>query len=530
MKKIIYFCVLITTFLFSSSSDGRSAGAMAVQKYGSKSGLSSSVAPLQSGGNISTVDGSQSFSSSIGGCAENNEAIKITFTSKSDNIIDININQDLEASGSRGYSYNIPNIKTICSGAVGLTDGKYYKVFFDKFTKKIDTKPSTRDNSGTCFCVLNSCNYGGYRRDIADKFVGDLIGVIGSSGIASYQVGINRYVEASREYFLYVKNDQSCNEPNMGNSYTGTNPTAYYEAQVANPLELSTVIAKDGNKSDSLYYITGNLDNTVITSKNNNSVHDVKIKNEQVCVVQKNPKLDSNGKIVIDIDDGCMANYSCFLDREEICDRGGRNCIDRVLNRVQTSKQMPLQCITFNGEYQVCADGSNISAISNDGSNPNSTLYTSPGEAFFYSKRSYDCGSQTITHESGKTNSTFSSVNKSGSNINYVDFDGNAQVIPLGEFNNCNVKNCRVKINTKHTQVYTDGSSNVSTNDGVSTVEYQFKRCTILANGTDVCPKEANETILDDCSCNIGMNAAGLAIGYASAIEDAVKDFTCSSN
>ena len=36
--------------------------------------------------------------------------------------------------------------------------------------------------------------------------------------------------------------------------------------------------------------------------------------------------------------------------------------------------------------------------------------------------------------------------------------------------------------------------------------------------------------ILDDCSCNIGMNAAGLAIGYASAIEDAVKDFTCSSN
>ncbi len=61
-------------------------------------------------------------------------------------------------------------------------------------------------------------------------------------------------------------------------------------------------------------------------------------------------------------------------------------------------------------------------------------------------------------------------------------------------------------------------------------MEYQFKRCTILANGTDVYPKEANETILDDCSCNIGMNAAGLAIGYASAIEDAVKDFTCSSN
>ncbi len=69
--------------------------------------------------------------------------------------------------------------------------------------------------------------------------------------------GINRYVEASREYFLYVKNDQSCNEPNMGNSYTGTNPTAYYEAQVANPLELSTVIAKDGNKSNSLLLYNG---------------------------------------------------------------------------------------------------------------------------------------------------------------------------------------------------------------------------------------------------------------------------------
>jgi hypothetical protein len=51
-----------------------------------------------------------------------------------------------------------------------------------------------------------------------------------------------------------------------------------------------------------------------------------------------------------------------------------------------------------------------------------------------------------------------------------------------------------------------------------------------LANQSYTCPLESGETLLDNCSCNIGMGAAGLAIGYAKAVEDAVKDFTCSSN
>jgi hypothetical protein len=513
----------------NAKNSGSIAGQSAISKYGSKSGIQTNVTPLQTGGTLTSIDGKSTFNAKIGGCAENNEAIKIVFYPKSNNVLDINLNQDLEASGTYNYSYNIQNVTTICTAGVRLTNGKYYKFDFNKFSKQISIREVVQSESGYCFCILDSCNYGGYRKDIADKVVGDLVGVIGSSGISNYQAGINNYNEIQKTYYMYVRNEQSCNDSNVGNHYTGINPTAYYESQVVNPISIEDVAMKDGNKSDSLYYITGNLDSTVISSSNNNSLHNIKIKNEQVCTIKKKPYLDDNGNIKIKIEDGCIANYSCPLHREEICDDSGRNCIDRILNKVSTSYNIPLQCKSFNDEFQICADGNNISTLSNYGAE-NNVIYSSLGESYFYAKRYYDCGTQTITHDSSKTNNTLSSVDKSGSTINYTDFDGNPQNIYLGEFDNCQVRNCRVKINTKHTQVYTDGTSNASTKDGVSTVEYEFKKCNQLANQSYICPLESGETLLDDCSCNIGMGAASMAIGYASAIEDAVKDFTCSSN
>ena len=175
----------------------------------------------------------------------------------------------------------------------------------------------------------------------------------------------------------------------------------------------------------------------------------------------------------------CTNTSSCILDREEICDSSGRNCINKILNRVSTSLTIPLQCQAFNEEYQVCANGNAISTLSNKG-NGTSNIYNQVGNSYFYSKRYYDCGTQTIPHDASKTNNTLDSVNKQGSILNYQDFDRKSQNINLGEFDNCQIRYCRVKINTNHTQVYTDGTSNVSTKDGVSTIDYEFKRCNIL--------------------------------------------------
>ena len=101
----------------NAKNSGSIAGQSAISKYGSKSGIQTNVTPLQTGGTLTSIDGKSTFNAKIGGCAENNEAIKIVFYPKSNNVLDINLNQDLEASGTYNYSYNIipQNVKTTFS-------------------------------------------------------------------------------------------------------------------------------------------------------------------------------------------------------------------------------------------------------------------------------------------------------------------------------------------------------------------------------------------------------------------------------
>lgn len=514
----------------NAKNSGSIAGQSAISKYGSKSKVNYNMSiPLQSTGQMTSIDGSNSFNAKIESCAENNDGIKFVFVPQSNGLLNMQISQDLNAAGSYNYSINLSNIENICSGGYSTKNGKYYKYKFDPITKKISYYEIVKSDIGGCFCITNACQYGAYSQNIADKITGDLIGIIGSSGVVNYQVGINRYEELSKTYFLYVKNNSSCKDSNLGNDYTNTNPTNYYSSQTIPNLDIVDIANKDGNKSDSLYYTTSNQSSTVINTLNGGANHNITMKNIQICTIIKIPYTDTDGITKIKIKDGCITNYSCLLDREEICDGSGRNCIDKILNRKLTTFNIPIKCQDFNGEYQICANGNNITKVYNIGGS-SSNIYSSVGNSYFYIKRHYDCGTQTVQHDASKTNNTLDSVNKSDSVINYQDFDGKSQNIQLGDFENCQIRYCRVKTNTKHTQVYTDGTSNASTKDGVSTVEYEFKKCNQLANQSYICPLESGETLIDDCSCNIGMGAASMAIGYASAIEDAVKDFTCSSN
>jgi hypothetical protein len=532
--------VVLISFLFcgalfsddksSAKASGSSAGQSAISKYGSKSKVNSNMSiPLQSTGQMTSIDGSKTFNAKIESCAENNDGIRLVFGPQSNGLLNVQINQDLNATGSYNYSIALSGVENICSGGFMSNSKKYYKYKFATDTKKLFLIESVKSDMAGCFCITNACGYGGYSQNIADKITGDIIGTIGSSGIANYQVGINRYDGANKTYYLYVKNNTTCKDSNLGNDYTNTNPTSYYSSQNIPPLDLVDVALKDGNKSDSLYYITSNQNSTTINTLNGGANHNITMKNIEHCTIIKTPYLDSDGKIKIEEKNSCTNTSSCILDREEICDSSGRNCINKILNRVSTSLTIPLQCQAFNEEYQVCANGNAISTLSNKG-NGTSNIYNQVGNSYFYSKRYYDCGTQTIPHDASKTNNTLDSVNKQGSILNYQDFDRKSQNINLGEFENCQIRYCRVKINTNHTQVYTDGTSNVSTKDGVSTIDYEFKRCNILASGSYVCPTESNETVLENCSCNLSMNAAGMAIGYASAVEDAIKDFTCSTN
>ncbi|MCT7910349.1 hypothetical protein N5912_00760 [Arcobacter lacus] len=535
MYKLIFFMLILFTNSLAddkneAKNSGNTSGQAAIAKYGSKSKINSNISvPLQTTGQMTSLDGSKTFDAKIESCAENNDGIKLVFLPQLNGLLNVQINQDLNATGSYNYSVDLSGIENICSGGFQSNNGKSYKYKFSVDTKKLFLIETTKSEMQGCFCITNSCNYNGYSQNTADKITGDIIGTIGSSGIANYQVGINRYDNTNKTYYLYVKNNTNCQDSNLGNNYTNTNPTSYYSSQTIPNLDITDVAAKDSNKTDSLYYVTSNQNNTVINTSNGGANHNITMKNITPCTIIKTPYLDSDGKIKIEEKNSCVDINGCILEREEICDGSGRNCINKIVNRVATSFTIPLQCQVFNAEYQVCANGNNIITVSNDGTGSN-IIYNEDGNSYFYSKRYYDCGTQTILHDASKTNMSFSSVNKNGSILNYTDFDGESQNIYLGEFEDCQIRYCRVKINSIHTQVYTDGTSNVSTKDGVSTIEYEFKQCTQLANNSYTCPLESGQTMIEDCSCNLSMNAAGMAIGYASAIEDAVKDFTCSSN
>ena len=54
----------------------------------------------------------------------------------------------------------------------------YYKYNFDKSNKKLSVIEVTKTDLGGCFCITNSCNYGGFTQNIADKYKYNGIGMI----------------------------------------------------------------------------------------------------------------------------------------------------------------------------------------------------------------------------------------------------------------------------------------------------------------------------------------------------------------
>lgn len=530
---IIAIFLLITNLLVADSysdakNSAKSLGNKVNNKYASKSGVSKNLSkPLQTNSNLRTLDDSVSFNASISNsCASNNEGIRLSFSSGNNNYVTVSINQDIDANNAYDYSFNISNIENICSGGVKLADGTYYRYIFDPNSKRISLQATSKTMLSSCYCILDSCNYGGYTKTIADTITGDILAIIGSSNVVNYEVGINQYDEGSRTYLLYVKNNTQCRDTTMGNTYTSTNPKNYYNNQTVPNMDIGDVASKDNNNSSSLYYITKNQNNVLLNTSG--SYSNITYTDYKYCNTIKSPYTDNSGNLQIQVNDGCSQYYSsCSLYREEICDSTGKNCVDKTLNGQITSNNIPINCINYDATTQVCADGNKIYSIgSNTGTN---LLYNDASNGYFYSKKTFNCGSSTSHFDASKANNTFASVNKSSSTINYTSFDGTSSKINIGTYENCTIRYCSYRGSANSTAVYSDDTTNQNTKDGTSTNEVLYKQCTQLAGGSYTCPVGSGETLLEDCSCNMGLTGAATALAYVSAIEDAVQDFTCST-
>lgn len=539
MKKKIFLLLMSLGLFASDITDAQSSGAnlgnMAKGKLGSKSGISSNISsPLQSKTNLTTLDNSTSFTANIDAtCGKsNNNGVYLKFSSSTDNVLSINLKHDKNGDGTYDYSSTFGNISHICGGGVKKKDGTYHKWDFNPTTKAISLiGGQTRLNLESCYCILNSCNYGGYSRDIADNVAGDIIAVVGASSVANYSLGIDRYDATNRIYYLYVKDNTSCtNNDNLGNDYTNTNPQNYYQTQNDSALEYTDVMARDKNNTSSLYYITKNQNDVLINSSSGNN--NISYTDYKTCTILRNPYNNNTGTTAVSVNDNCSSyesNSSCSLNRESICDYGGKNCIDTVLNFSSTSYTVPVHCIDFDEDFQVCDNGSSIYKVSKASGAKQNIYYSA--KAYFYTERIYDCGTNSANFNSAKTDNVIASTSKSGNLVNYNSLTGTSESITLGNYDSCQIKYCSVKNNNAVSTVeYSDGTTNKDTQDGVSTIGMNYKECTKLSTGSYTCPLSAGEVLVEDCSCSLGMNGVGTTLGYISAIEEIANDFTCSTN
>lgn len=513
-----------------AKSSGATIGASIKSKYGSKSGVTNNLStPIQSSGVLSTIDGSSSFSTNVNGCASNNNGFKIAFTSGTDGRINIRYYHDIDASGSYNYNKYYAGITHICSGGVKSSSG-YSKWVFNP-TTKIITLENNHSNTelGSCYCILDSCNYGGFGENIADNVVGDIIGAVGSSSINNYQLGINNYDSSLKTYYLYVKDNTTCQDEKLGNNYTDVNPKTYYYNQSSTTIDIADIVANDNTDTSSIYFNTKSVNETTITSSsgtNNFGYSDYKN-----CTIKRVPYKEANGSIKIEIVNTCTEyenNTSCSINREKICDVDGNNCIDLILNNSNTSYSVPIHCVNYSDEYKICDNGNKIYSVKISNGAVNDIYYST--KAYLFTSRIYDCGTSNVTFDSASTDTVVENTSANGGNVTYKDFSGASANINLGSYDSCQIRYCSYKKTANNTVEFTDETTNNDTTDGTSTNELGYKECTSLASGSYSCPLDANETLVEDCSCSVGTNGLGTTLGYISAIEDAVNDFTCSTN
>lgn len=525
--KVIFITFLISLALFANDKSiaQQSANSLANKaqgKYGSKSALQNSTSPISSGGTISTIDNSQSFDAKIANCPANDKGIKIEYLPQSNGILNLNIQQDTNSNGSYDYQFNVENIKYVCDGGVGLTNNKYYKFSFDKNNKKIswfEVAASTL----SCYCILNSCGFGGFSKNLADNIAGNFIGVIGSSGVTNYQATLSEYDYASKSYYLSVSDSSSCSQ--ASNDFGDAN---YYGKNINDTqnLSINDIAAKDENKTDSLYFVTKNLTQASVSSGDKDKIT---MNNIVDCNIIKKAVENDESQIEIKTINQCSEYVSCILEKEEICDSSGRSCTESIVNRVATGNNLKYEiCESFNATHQICSNGSSF-YLKNIENNTQISIETS-NNSHFYIKRQYLCGKSTIEPNLNNAGNTISSVNQSSGILNYNDFDGKSAVINIGDFNNCQVKYCRVKSKETSTDVFSDNTSRNDMAGGTQRNVSQFKACSQLSNASYICPLESGETLIEDCSCEIGMSAAGEALGAISGVEEAIGDFTCSQN
>lgn len=237
----------------------------------------------------------------------------------------------------------------------------------------------------------------------------------------------------------------------------------------------------------------------------------------------------SKDKLAVSTSDTCPS--SCILVNEWVCDKDGNNCIQTVQDGNPLLTNLSSQCFTYTtslGQYLVCADGNSIYV--QDGIRKYNI-----GSGWFYVKREYNCGTQNLEVDLSRTKSVVEKTTKdpNSQTINYTDTDGTTDSAEFDlDSNTCLNPVCTVKVPDKDTSVFTDDTNRSQVAAGSDSNVLEVRTCSVDANGNKTCPINTNETLVEDCKCDIGEQRAGFqtAITSLQVLNEASKDMICSSS
>lgn len=232
------------------------------------------------------------------------------------------------------------------------------------------------------------------------------------------------------------------------------------------------------------------------------------------------------------VSNNCPTASSCTLTDEQACDVTGNNCVYTVRNGIKTGNTPLPSCYAYSSALtsgNICTDGNTISIQTNTGTQ---VLY-SGSNAWFYYKRTYNCGNSTVNLNASQMVTTSNSAYKdnTATSMTYVDANGTTQTINnMQALDTCPTPVCTVRTPQTDTSQFADGTNRSQTAGGTTVYQTNMKTCIKDSTGAMTCPLDTNDTMVEACSCSGNMTGFQQAITTLGVVSDAAKDMICSQN
>jgi hypothetical protein len=523
LQNFFIYISLIVTVIYAETSQEKAdrLGKQISTKYGTASALQTNInTPMQTDTQLTTLDG-DGFSATLTGCESTTNTIKISFVPQSTNLFSFSILQDGVSTLSKS------NIVGVCSdgyitSSTGSWDSSinYFKWYYDSVNNFIGINSSTKASLAQCQCTLMSCGYTTFEKTISDTIVSGIISTINNTNTNMILSSIN---DNNNIYDIVMTNNSNC-QPS--NKYTSEDPQSYYSSQTIPPIDNATVAAKDGDNPSSLYNLITPNNNVIIDSSNDN----IKIPSLKECYIVNKVYNTADNKVNIKSKNNCDIyenNANCSLKNKIICDYDGvSNCMYVIKNSTSTNAVISSHCVIINNN-QVCDDGSSFKVFENGAY---SYTISSQIDSFFYIKKVYDCGITDNNIDRSNIDRSLESVTRdeASNDFSYVNQDGVTTKLGTLSDDTCIIRWCSVQTTEIKPEVFSDNTNQSDTVDGSTTSKLDYKQCEENNPNIFTCPLGDNDTLVEDCSCEVGSTGLAQAFGAISAVEEIVGDFTCS--